>query len=236
VESDWALKLVRALASPGLATFLLFIGFIGMYIELKTPGIGIGGVVAAVAFLLFFWSKYLEGTAESLEILMFIGGMVLMLLEVFVVPGVGIFGLTGALLVLFSLILASQTFIVPRSEAQIDELAGSISILVTAGLAMIILAIAIRRYLPKAPLFNRMVLEPPPPEERIILSHRELLADFSHLVGQRGEAVTDLRPGGRALVADQLVDVIAMGEPIDRGEMGEVVTAHATRGVVRRVV
>jgi membrane-bound serine protease (ClpP class) len=235
VEPDWALTLVQALASPGLATFLLFVGFIGMYIELKTPGIGIGGVVAAVAFLLFFWSKYLEGTAESLEILMFVGGMVLMLLEVFVVPGVGIFGLTGALLVLFSLILASQTFIVPRSQAQLDQLAGSIAMLVTAGLGMIVLAIAVRRYLPKAPLFNRMVLEPPPLEERISLSHREALADFSHLVGQSGEAVTDLRPSGRALVDDQLVDVIAAGEPIDRGEMVEVVSAHANRVVVRRV-
>lgn len=235
VKADWALMLVQALATPALATFLLFLGFIGMYIELKTPGIGIGGVVAAVAFLLFFWSRYLEGTAEALEILMFVGGMVLMLIEVFVVPGVGIFGLTGALLIIFSLVLASQTFIVPRSEAQLEQLAGSIATLVTAGLGVIIMAIVVRRYLPKAPLFNRLVLEPPPPEERVTLSHREAMADFSHLVGRAGEAVTDLRPAGRALVDDQLLDVIVVGEPIDRGTPVEVVSAHSNRVVVRKL-
>jgi membrane-bound serine protease (ClpP class) len=234
VEPNWALTVVQALAAPGLATFLLFLGFIGMYIELKTPGVGIGGVVAATAFILFFWSKYLEGTAESLEILMFVAGLVLMLMEVFVVPGVGVFGFAGGLMVLFSLVLASQTFVIPHSQADIDRLSGSIAIVVTAGLGMMILAFTIRRYLPKAPLFNRLVLEPPPPEERVTLSHREALADYSYLVGREGEAVTDLRPAGKALIDDQLIDVIALGEPLDRGVPVTVVSAHATRVVVRR--
>ena len=87
------------------------------------------------------------------------------------------------------------------------------------------MAILTRRFLPKAPLFNRMVLEPPPPEERVTLSHREALADYSHLVGRSGEAVTDLRPAGRALIDDQLLDVIVVGEPLDRGTAVEVVSA-----------
>ncbi|HMO85055.1 MAG TPA: hypothetical protein PKC18_09075 [Lacipirellulaceae bacterium] len=229
VRPDWALTLVQALASPGLATFLVFLGLVGLYIEIKTPGVGIGGVVAAIAFLLFFWSKYLEGTAESLEILMFVAGVVLMLIEVFVVPGVGIFGLSGALLIIFSLVLASQTFILPRSQAQLDQLAQSIGTLVIAGLGFAALAIAARRYLPHAPLFNRMMLEPPPPEERITRSHREALADFTHLVGKTGVALTDLRPGGRVDV-----DVLALDEPIDRGTAIVVVSAHANRVIVRK--
>jgi membrane-bound serine protease (ClpP class) len=233
VEPNWALKLVHALASPGLATFLLFLGLIGMYIELKTPGVGIGGVVAAMAFILFFWSKYLDQTATSLEIIMFTSGVVLMLIEIFVVPGVGVFGLAGGLMVIFSLVLASQTFIVPRSEADLDELRRSISVVAAAGLGMIGLAFATRRYLPKAPIFNRLVLEPPPPEERITLSHREALADYSHLVGVAGEAVTDLRPAGRALIGNQLIDVIAEGVPLDRGAPVVVVAAHAHRVLVR---
>jgi membrane-bound serine protease (ClpP class) len=233
VEPNWALKLIHALASPGLATFLLFLGLIGMYIELKTPGVGVGGVVAALAFLLFFWSKYLEGTAGSLEIVLFVGGVVLMLIEIFVVPGVGVFGLAGGLMVIFSLVLASQTFVVPRSESQVDELRRSITVVVAAGLGMMGLAFATRRYLPKAPIFNRLVLEPPPPEERITLSHREALADYSNLVGVAGEAVTDLRPAGRALIGNQLIDVIAEGAPLDRGAKVVVVAAHAHRVLVR---
>jgi membrane-bound serine protease (ClpP class) len=98
---------------------------------------------------------------------------------------------------------------------------------------MIGLAFATRRYLPKAPIFNRLVLEPPPPEERITLSHREALADYSHLVGVAGEAVTDLRPAGRALIGNQLIDVIAEGVPLDRGARVVVVAAHAHRVLVR---
>ena len=233
VEPNWAMKLVHALASPGLATFLLMLGLVGMYIEMKTPGVGVGGVVAALAFLLFFWSKSLEGTATSLEIVMFIGGLVLMLIEIFVVPGVGVFGLTGGLMVIFSLVLASQTFTFPRSGAEMDEMRRSMSVVVGAGIGVIGLAIALRRFLPKAPLFNRLVLEPPPPEERITLSHREALADYSHLVGVTGEAMTDLRPGGRALVGGQLLDVIAEGIPLDRGTSVIVVEAHANRVLVR---
>jgi membrane-bound serine protease (ClpP class) len=234
VEPNWALDLVQALASPGLATFLLLLGFIGMYVELKTPGVGVGGVVAAVAFILFFWSKYLDQTAEALEIIMFISGLVLMLIEIFVVPGFGIFGLAGGLMVIFSLVLASQTFVVPRSQADMDNLRRSITIVAAAGLGVIGLAFAARRYLPKAPLFGRLVLEPPPPEERVTLSSREALANYTHLVGVRGEALTDLRPAGKALVDDQLIDVIALGEPLDRGAAIVVVEAHANRVVVRR--
>ena len=225
VEPNWAMKLVHALASPGLATFLLMLGLVGMYIEMKTPGVGVGGVVAALAFLLFFWSKSLEGTATSLEIVMFIGGLVLMLIEIFVVPGVGVFGLTGGLMVIFSLVLASQTFTFPRSGAEMDEMRRSMSVVVGAGSGSSGWRSRCADFLPKAPLFNRLVLEPPPPEERITLSHREALADYSHLVGVTGEAMTDLRPGGRALVGGQLLDVIAEGIPLDRGT-----SRHRRRG------
>jgi membrane-bound serine protease (ClpP class) len=234
IEPNWALDLVQALASPGLATFLLFLGFIGMYVELKTPGVGVGGVVAAVAFILFFWSKYLDQTAEALEIIMFVSGFVLMLIEVFVVPGFGIFGLAGGLMVIFSLVLASQTFVVPRSQADMDSLRRSITIVAAAGIGMIGLAFATRRYLPKAPIFNRMVLEPPPPEERVTLSSREALANYSHLIGQKGEAITDLRLAGKAMIGDELLDVISQAEPLDRGTAIVVVDAHANRVIVRR--
>jgi membrane-bound serine protease (ClpP class) len=164
---------------------------------------------------------------------MFVCGIVLLLLEVFVAPGVGIFGLTGGLMVLFSLVLASQTFVVPHTEAEFEQVTESMGLVVAAGVGMIVLALALRRFLPKAPIFNRLVLEPPAPEERITLSHREATADFSHLVGREGEAITDLLPAGKALIDEELIDVIAQGEPIDRGQAVVVVSAHANRVVVR---
>ena len=108
-KPNWALELVEALASPGLAIMLLVVGFLGIYLELHSPGFGIGGFVAAVAFMLFFWSKFLHGTATWLEILLFTCGLFFLLLEFFVLPGLGIFGIGGAVMVVLSLLLASQT-------------------------------------------------------------------------------------------------------------------------------
>ena len=122
VEPGWADFLIQALASPGVAVLLLLIGGAALYIELHAPGIGIGGFVAAVCFLLFFWSRYLGGTAGWLEVTLFVAGVACLLLEVFVIPGFGIFGLGGGAMVLASLILASQTFILPQNDYQFDQL------------------------------------------------------------------------------------------------------------------
>ena len=119
VEPGWADFLIEALASPGVAVLLLVIGWRGLYIELHAPGIGIGGFVAAVCFLLFFWSRYLGGTAGWLEVLLFVAGVCCLLLEVFVIPGFGIFGLGGGALVLASLILASQTFLLAAKRVPV---------------------------------------------------------------------------------------------------------------------
>lgn len=232
---NWALELIEALASPGFSVFLLMIGLAALFIEIKTAGLGIGGVVATICFVLFFWSKYLNQTAGALEIILFLTGLLLILVEVFVVPGFGIFGLAGGLLVIFSLVLASQTFILPQSPGQLRELRRSITTVAAGFLGMMILAVAIRKYLPHAPVFNRMVLAPPPPEEQIIRSSREATADYGRLVGATGRATTNLWPSGKAVFDGELVDVVAQGDLIDRGAEVEVVSATGNRVVVRAV-
>jgi membrane-bound serine protease (ClpP class) len=235
VKPNWALEFVEALAAPGFAILLLIIGFVGLYIELQTPGLGFGGFIASVAFLLFFWSKFLDNSAGWLEVLLFVSGMCFMLLEVFVLPGFGIFGFGGGLLVIASLVLASQTFILPHSAREMAELRNSLLVVTAAGVGTIATALALRRYLPKAPMFNLLMLSPLEAEERDELEYREVVADFSDLVGQRGEATTHLRPAGRAEIAGELVDVIAEGGTIDRGTTVEVVFAKANRVIVRPV-
>jgi membrane-bound ClpP family serine protease len=234
-EPNWALELIEALSSPALAILLLVIGFVGIYIELHSPGVGIGGFVAAVAFLLFFWSHFLEGTAEWLEVLLFLGGIFCVLIEVLVLPGFGIFGLGGGAMILASLILASQTFVLPRTESQMIELRHSLTIVAAASLIVVVSSIALRRYLPRAPIFSKLLLDPPPEEDLIDLDHREALADFSHLVGEQGVAATNLMPAGKAEFNGQLVDVIADGLPIDRGSAVTVVKTRGNRVLVRAV-
>ena len=150
-KPNWALELIEGLASPGFAVILLMAGFAGIYIEMRTPGIGIGAFVGAVAIMLFFWSQYLNGTAGWLEVLLFVAGIGCILLEIFVLPGFGIFGLGGGAMVIASLVLASLTFIRPHSAADMDALANSVSMLAVAGAGMIACVLVSRRYLSEAP-------------------------------------------------------------------------------------
>lgn len=235
VEPGWADFLIQALASPGVAVLLLVIGGAALYIELHAPGIGIGGFVATVCFLLFFWSRYLGGTADWLAISLFVMGMAFLLLEVFVIPGFGIFGLGGGVLLLASLILASQTFIFPRNEYQFDQLTRSLLTIAAATVGVIAVAVFLRKRLPRSPLLGRMMLEPPAGEEAQEIRRREALIDLHELVGQQGTTTTQLTPGGKARFGDRLVDVMADGEVIGRGATIEVIDVHGSRVLVREV-
>jgi membrane-bound serine protease (ClpP class) len=94
----WADTLLDALASPGIAWLLLVIGGAGLYIELHTPGIGFGGFIAMVAFIIYFWSNHLHGTSGWLEVMLFLAGLICLAAEIFVLPGFGVLGLGGGLL------------------------------------------------------------------------------------------------------------------------------------------
>ncbi|MCA9258240.1 MAG: hypothetical protein KDA61_03520, partial [Planctomycetales bacterium] len=235
VEPSWATVLIEALASPGLAWILLLIGGAALWIELQTPGVGVGGFAAAVCFLLFFWSRYLQGTAMWLEAILFLAGVICILLEMFVVPGVGIFGIGGGLLIIFSIVLASQTFIIPQNDYQLGQLRDTMATILGAMVGGGVLIVVLNRFLPHTPVLNRMVLAPPDEMERQELAMRESVADWAHLLGARGIAATRLLPSGRARFDDDLVDVITRGEAIDAGAEVEVVEAMGSRIVVRAV-
>lgn len=233
LEPGWADLLVEYLSSPYVAGMLLVIGMLALYVELQVPGIGLGGFTAAVCFLLFFWTKFLGGTAEWLDVTLFVAGVGCLLFEIFVLPGFGVFGLGGALLVVVSLVLASQTFIFPRNEYQFAQLQRTLLVLGGSGLCVLGAATLINRWLPKTPGLGRMMLEPPAAEEAEGISRREAIVDFSELVGARGTTFTPLMPGGKARFGDRRVDVMADGEFIASGTEVVVTEVHGNRVVVQ---
>ena len=120
-------------------------------------------------------------------------------------------------MVIASLILASQTFILPHNEYQMDQLQTSLTIVAGASLGFIVLAVLMNRWLPHAPFLNRVMLAPLSDEEKQQLTQSESLVDFRRLVGRQGVTTTQLTPSGKARFGDELVDVIARGR-IDRQE------------------
>ena len=225
LEPSWADRLIDALASPPVAVFLLVIGFVALYVELQTPGIGIGGFCAALCFMIFFWSRFLGGTAGWLEVLLFLAGVFFLLVEIFVLPGFGIFGLGGGLLVLVSIVLASQTFVLPHNTAQLVQLKGSLMILVGAGIGTVAVVLLIQRWLPRLSTL---------PEVEEAIRH-ETLVNYDDLVGTRGRTTTKLIPSGKARFDDRLVDVIADCEMVERGCEVEVVEVRGNRVFVRPI-
>ncbi len=232
-EPGWAHYLIDALAAPAVAWLLLLIGGAALYAELQSPGIGVGGFVALVCFLLYFWSKHLDGTAGWLEVLLFVAGVCCILLELFVLPGTAIFGLGGGALVIVSLVLASQTFVVPHNDYEFSQLQNSLLGLIGVGVGIVAAAVLMHRYLPHTPFFSNVMLEPPTGQELEEIAHREALVEFDHLLGSHGHATTQLTPSGKARFGNQLVDVIADGEVIGRGAEVVVVEVQGNRVVVR---
>jgi membrane-bound ClpP family serine protease len=155
------------------------------------------------------------------------------LLELFVLPGAGIFALGGGLMIIISLVLASQTFVLPQNDYQMEQLRDSLFGLAGAGVGVIVAAILLRRYAPHTPLLSHMMLEPPSDEEAEEIAHRESMVDFEHLRGQHGQTTTQLTPSGKALFGNELVDVIADGQLVPRGTPVEVVDVRGNRVLVR---
>lgn len=235
VEPGWTEQLIDVLTSPQVASLLLLIGLVGMYSEVQLPGIGVGGFVATVAFILFFWANYMEQTANTLEILLFLVGVACLVLEVFVIPGFGIFGLGGGLMVIVSLVLASQTFVLPGTNAEIHQLRDSLLVVGGSGVAFGGLAMLMRRYLPHTPLFRHVLLEPPGGDGPEGLDVRELMADFRDLIGQQGTVATQLSPAGKVRFGDRLVDVVSDGDLIEKNATVVVSEVHGNRVVVKAV-
>lgn len=230
-EPRWSETLLDALASPGLAWLLLLIGGAGLYIELHTPGFGLGGFVSMVAFIIYFWSQYLHGTAGWLEVLLFLAGAVCLAAEVFVLPGFGVLGLGGGLLVIASLVLASQTFVVPANDYQIRQLQWSLLGILAAAAGVALLASLTRRWLPAAPVLRHVLL--PPPEDGAARTTEERLEE---LVGVEGMTTSRLAPAGKARLAGAIHDVTTDGELIEPGTPVRVAEVRGSRVLVRSLV
>jgi membrane-bound ClpP family serine protease len=218
--------------SNALAFLLLFIGFAALSAEANAPGLSLPGFVAMVCFGLYFWMKFLAGTAEWLELIAFGLGIVCIAIEIFIVPGFGVFGIGGLALTVIGIVLMSQTFVIPQNGYQIQVLTRGVWVALGGAAGMVGGFIAVRVMLPHVPVFRGLVMEAPDNEN---ISEAEKLGDYSFLIGQSGTTTTPLRPSGKARFGDQIVQVISDGAAIPVGGSVRVTEVHATKVVVEPV-
>lgn len=220
---------------------LITLAILCIYIEAHVPT-GFFGICAAVLFSLFFWARYLGGTSGSLEAVLFVLGIVLLGLEIFVVPGFGVFGISGILLMTAALVMASNTYDGMSVGEQFNQSMRSLGTLAGALVTVIVVATVINRFLPSIPFLNRMILTPPGYAEAdpsALKLDPELMGGAAGVggisVGDTGVSESSLRPTGKATIEGNYMDVVSDGSYIDHGQSIEVVRVAGSRIIVREI-
>ncbi len=224
---NWAEGLVGFITSPLLAPLLLSLGFLGLLIEIKTPTFGLAGLVGAGSLALFFGGHYLAGLAGSEELILLVAGLVLLGIEVFLIPGFGVFGVLG-----IGGIAASIYLSLVGELATFTDYTHAAAILSTTVIVVAVAGWALLRHLPASRRLLRsgIFLGDTMKKEQGYLSS----AVRPELIGMTGVAATDLHPAGVGRFGEERLDVVAEEGWIEAGTAIEVVRAEGYRHVVRQ--
>ncbi|TNE68567.1 nodulation protein NfeD [bacterium] len=227
VSEQWEEELLRFLSLPVVSSILMLMMLGGLYFELQSPGVGFPGIIAAVGALLFFAPLYIMGLAQSWEIVLFIVGVILLILEIFVIPGFGVAGISGITLIILSLgaaLVGNIGFQFP-ALSQLGSAIWTLSITLIIGIALIS---SLAKYLPSNPYFKRLVLEDVSANN--VADHQSEL----ELLGLIGTAVSPLRPSGTIQIDGKKLTVVSDGEFIDAGTQVEIVSSVGNRIIVTK--
>lgn len=228
-------KAINWLINPAISGILVLIIIGGIYFELQTPGVGFPLAASVFAAILYFAPLYLEGLAANWEILLFFVGAILLLVEIFVIPGFGVAGISGIALILFSLVSSllqneGFDFEVPQSGAGLSVVQALATVLIPFGLLITFLLFFGQNLLQMA-AFKRLALQSTQDADAgYVVADQQ-----NHLVGETGLALTDLRPSGKVQIAGRPYDAKATTGWIDKGTTVRIVAQERFELVVEPV-
>ena len=237
IEGDWLNGLADFLCNPWTSMLLVMIGVTCLIIELKMPGASLPGVIAAVCFVLFFWSQsQLHGQITWLAVLLFVLGLLLIGVEVFLLPGTGVCGVSGALLTVGGLALVAFGHW-PETTEDWMGFGQKLGPFAVGIIVAVCLAFFLVKYLKHIPFLNRLMLKPPSEagEDGEASVPEPIRPELASLLGAIGVAATPLRPAGKTKFGDQFVDVVAEGGYVGPGTRVQVIEIEGNRVVVKEV-
>ena len=224
VEATLADRVVFFITNPLISSLLLSLGILGIFIEIRTPGFGIPGFLGLLCVGLFFGGHMLTKIGAEWAFLLFLIGIGLIALEVFVIPGFGVAGILG-----ITLMLGSVFFVFDKAyEFRTAVMWLSVSVILSGGL--VILAAFL---LPETQLFRRLALSTVMDTQ--MGYHSSSSEDFQAYLGQSGTALTPLRPSGTARIANNRVDVVTVGDFIAQDSTVKVVNVEGPKVFVEAV-
>ncbi len=227
-DINWAERLVRLLTNPAVSFGLMMIGFIGLFIEFKTPGFGVGGTLGVICLGLFFWGHFLVRLAGWEELILFTAGLILLMLEIFVIPGFGVAGILGIVSIVASLVLSLVGRFDLLTFQEIVRVA--LSRVLAAFVGSVILTIVLLRMFPRTSVGRQVILLDSQQQDEGYVAQRP---ERSELVGQTGITLTPLHPSGTMLLNNTRYDVVSEGEFIAKDAEVMVLDVEGMRIVVR---
>lgn len=216
-----------------ITPILMIIGLGALYTEFKAPGFGIFGIVGITALGLALFGHHIAGLATYAEILIIVIGLLLLIVEIFVLPGFGIAGISGFLLVMIGLILSLQDFVLPDPALPWEGTAfrGNLLTVVASFGGSLLIALACLRYLVPA-MAGRV--SGPYLDADLKASKADSKETVRIATGETGVALTPLRPAGKAEFHNEPFDVVTRGDFIARGDAVIVTAVEGNRIVVAR--
>ena len=216
MEPTLAENIARIATHPLVVPVLLSIASLGLVMELYSPGFGIPGTMSLAAFSLFFFGHSIAGFAGYESVLIFVIGLILLILELFV-PG-GILGIIGGGLMIVSLLFAGES---------VTHMA--YSIIIAMFIAVVGMVIIMKLFGKKLHVFNKLVLKDATTTEEGYVSNENRI----ELVGKTGVTQTPMRPAGVIVVDNERIDAVSEGSFIDKGKEIVVIKVEGSRIVVR---
>jgi membrane-bound serine protease (ClpP class) len=240
-------RTVRTTAAEQIARYIeqfafIFLagGLLGIYIEFKTPGFGLPGILGGILLAIFFWGHRIAGLSGDIELVLFAIGLLLLLLELLVIPGFGIAGVSGIALIMaavfFSMVRhapAMPTFSFPAEDLQ--KAANQLGLAMAVAL---VLGMVAARFLPRTQAFQHLVLSTALAGGSAATATGDSSggspAANTPMIGTTGTALTPLHPAGFASVVNRRLNVVARGDFIEPGESVVIAEIHGNRIVVDR--
>lgn len=226
-------NIIGFLIKPLVSALLIMIIIGGIYFELQTPGIGFPLGAAAVAAILYFAPLYLEGLAEHWEILIFIIGLILIGIEIFVTPGFGIIGVSGIILLILSLTLSmigNIGFEFPQNTA--TTIVRSLLIVIVAMVSSISISLFLSTKLTSWQLFKKFTLATE--LKGNINSEVNINSSLSNLIGKTAIVYNDCKPSGKAFIENKLYDVTLVNGYAEKGNQVKVVGIEGNYLLVKK--
>ena len=230
IEESWSETLVRFI-QPFLP-ILMIIGIGAIYTEIKAPGFGLPGVVGILCLSLVFFGQYLVGLADYTELLLLMIGVLLLGVEVFVLPGFGVAGITGLIVIAAGLVLSFQGFVIPDPSFPWEGallMKNLAQVLGSFMLAFLISLFMIRFVLPRL----SKIVKGPYLETTLSNSHVDATMALGVSPGDIGIAHSFLRPSGKIMINNKKIDAITQGEFIEQGTQVMIDKIEQNRVVVK---